>query len=68
MTRSESLEEGLIATSSVVLDPNSTTDGIGDGSGMSECDSSATHAVVFSTVVALCGSFTFGCSVSNHTL
>lgn len=52
----ESLEERLIPSSSLANEN-------GDGCGMQESDSSATPAVVLSTLVAICGSFAYGCSV-----
>ncbi|KAK9218939.1 hypothetical protein WN943_007578 [Citrus x changshan-huyou] len=50
------LEERLIPSSSLANE-------IGDDSGMQESDSSVTPAVVLGTLVAIRGSFAYGCSV-----
>lgn len=50
------LEERLIPSSSLANE-------IGDGSGTQESDSSATPAVVLGALVAVRGSFAYGCSV-----
>lgn len=54
----ESLEVGLLPRSSVP-ETNSTTNSTVDG------DSSATPIVILSTLVSICGSFAFGCTVST---
>ncbi|KAH9688804.1 Sugar transporter ESL1 [Citrus sinensis] len=63
METSESLEEGLILNPPLLEPTPMITNEIGNGSGMSESDFSTTPAVVFSTLVAICGSFTYGCAV-----
>ncbi|GAY63890.1 hypothetical protein CUMW_229270 [Citrus unshiu] len=60
---SESLEEGLIPNPPLLKPRPMITNEIGNGSGMYESDPSTTPAVVFSTLVAICGSFTYGCAV-----
>ena len=55
------MEEGLL-TKSILDEPKLTEDGIGNTSANG---SSPTIAVVFSTLVALCGSFCIGCIVST---
>ncbi|KAJ4719534.1 Sugar transporter ERD6-like protein [Melia azedarach] len=63
MERSESLEEGLLARPSVILEPEPVAEEIGDGRAMQETEhSSVTPVVLFSTWVAIFGSFGFGCS------
>ncbi|XP_024039773.1 sugar transporter ERD6-like 10 [Citrus clementina] len=62
METSESLEEGLIPNPPLLERPMITNE-IGNGSGMYESDPSTTPAVVFSTLVAICSSFTYGCAV-----
>ncbi|KAH9754734.1 Sugar transporter ESL1 [Citrus sinensis] len=63
METSESLEEGLIPNPPLLEPTPMITNEIGNGGGMSESDFSTTPAVVFSTLVAICGSFTYGCAV-----
>ncbi|KAL9450604.1 hypothetical protein AB3S75_012351 [Citrus x aurantiifolia] len=65
MENPESLEEGLIAKSSLAQpNPIKITNEVGERSGLPESDnSSATPVVVLSTLVAICGSFAHGCSV-----
>ncbi|KAH9688780.1 Sugar transporter ERD6-like 17 [Citrus sinensis] len=63
METSESLEEGLILNPPLLEPTPMITNEIGNGGGMSESDFSTTPAVVFSTLVAICGSFTYGCAV-----
>ncbi|KAK9215411.1 hypothetical protein WN944_007416 [Citrus x changshan-huyou] len=63
METSESLEEGLIPNPPLLEPTPMITNEIGNGSGMCESDPSTTPAVVFSTLVAMCGSFTYGCAV-----
>ena len=61
----ERLEEGLLLPSSSLEEPSSLRpvfNGIDDELGG---DSSATPVVVFSTLVAICGSFCTGCGVST---
>ncbi|KAJ0079397.1 hypothetical protein Patl1_22744 [Pistacia atlantica] len=55
----QSLEEGLLPGSSI-LEPNR---GIADGSELTvyQSDSSTTPTVLFSTFIAVCGFFVFGC-------
>lgn len=65
METSESLEEVLIPNPPLLEPRPMITNEIGNGSGMYESDSSTTPAVVFSTLVAVCGSFTYGCAVSS---
>ena len=71
MENPESLEEGLIAKSSLAQ-PNTVivTNEVGERSGFPESDNSsaATPVVVLSTLVAICGSFAHGCSVSSIPL
>ena len=64
METSESLEEGLIPNPPLLERPMITNE-IGNGSGMYESDPSTTPAVVFSTLVAICSSFTYGCAVRS---
>ncbi|PON64401.1 Sugar/inositol transporter [Parasponia andersonii] len=54
----ENMEEGLLTRSMLDDEPRLKEDEIGD---TSTTDSSLTFAVVFSTLVALCGSFCVGC-------
>ncbi|GAY63888.1 hypothetical protein CUMW_229270 [Citrus unshiu] len=66
MENPESLEEGLIAKSSLAQpNPVIVTNEVGERSGFPESDNSsaATPVVVLSTLVAICGSFDYGCSV-----
>ncbi|KAH9754726.1 Sugar transporter ESL1 [Citrus sinensis] len=66
MENPESLEEGLIAKSSLAQsNPVIVTNEVGERSGFPESDNSsaATPVVVLSTLVAICGSFAYGCSV-----
>ncbi|XP_052297907.1 sugar transporter ERD6-like 10 isoform X1 [Citrus sinensis] len=65
MENPESLEEGLIAKSSLAQpNPIKITNEVGERSGLPGSDnSSATPVVVLSTLVAICGSFAHGCSV-----
>ncbi|KDO45001.1 hypothetical protein CISIN_1g040289mg [Citrus sinensis] len=65
METSESLEEGLIPNPPLLEPTPMITNEIGNGGGMSESDFSTTPAVVFSTLVAICGSFTYGCAVRS---
>lgn len=66
MGRSQSLEEGLLPSSSM-RESNQTDDGNGDGSdmGTEKFDSSATPIVVFSTIISICGFLVLGCAVSS---
>ncbi|GAY58815.1 hypothetical protein CUMW_189720 [Citrus unshiu] len=66
MENPESLEEGLIAKSSLAQpNPIKITNEVGERSGLPGSDnSSATPVVVLSTLVAICGSFAHGCSYS----
>ncbi|KDO44997.1 hypothetical protein CISIN_1g039083mg [Citrus sinensis] len=71
MENPESLEEGLIAKSSLAQsNPVIVTNEVGERSGFPESDNSsaATPVVVLSTLVAICGSFAYGCSVSSIPL
>ena len=70
MENPESLEEGLIAKSSLAQpNPIKITNEVGERSGLPGSDnSSATPVVVLSTLVAICGSFAHGCSVSSIPL
>ena len=70
MENPESLEEGLIAKSSFAQpNPIKITNEVGERSGLPGSDnSSATPVVVLSTLVAICGSFAHGCSVSSIPL
>ncbi|XP_044499481.1 sugar transporter ERD6-like 5 [Mangifera indica] len=63
MGRSQSLEEGLLPSSSM-RESNQTDDGNGDGSdmGTEKFDSSATPIVVFSTIISICGFLVLGCA------
>lgn len=61
MGTSESLNEGLPF---IVRRPAITNNEVSNVSGPQESDSSATPAVIFSTLVAVCGSFAYGCAVS----
>lgn len=65
METSESLKEGLVpGPPFLVRRPVITNIEISNVSGLQESDSSATPAVIFSTLVAVCGSFAYGCAVS----
>ncbi|KAK9215410.1 hypothetical protein WN944_007415 [Citrus x changshan-huyou] len=69
MENPESLEEGLIAKSSLAQpNPVIVTNEVGERSGFPESDNSsaATPVVVLSTLVTICGSFAYGCSVRLH--
>lgn len=66
MENQQNSDEELIAKSSLTQ-PNLTitTNEIGESSGLPEIDnSSATPVVALSTLVAICGSFAYGCAVS----
>ncbi|GAY63893.1 hypothetical protein CUMW_229290 [Citrus unshiu] len=60
MGTSESLNEGLPF---IVRRPAITNNEVSNVSGLKESDSSATPAVIFSTLVAVCGSFAYGCAI-----
>lgn len=57
----ESLEEGLVSKHSNPETQVDVSNGLNGGGG----DSSATPVLVFSTLVAICGSFSAGCGVSH---
>ena len=63
-------EEGLMPKSSPPQpNPAIVANEAGQGSGFPESDkSSATPVVVLSTLVAICGSFAYGCTVSSIPL
>lgn len=63
-------EEGLMPKSPPPQpNPAIVANEVGEGSGFPESDkSSATPVVVLSTLVAICGSFAYGCTVSSIPL